>query len=453
MMSSGSEAPQKIAIVGTGIAGMSAAWLLAQKHDVVVYESDPRLGGHSHTVDVVDRQGRISPVDTGFIVYNELNYPNLTALFAHLGVRTKKAEMDFAVSLDDGALEYGSATPTAIFAQKRNVFSPRFWSMLRDLARFYREAPTDASLKAEARLSIGEYVQSGGYCAAFLEDHLFPQAAAIWSASVGTIREYPAAALVRFFENHGLLKILNRPQWRTVDGGSRAYVEKLTASYADRIRTGCGVRSVRRLADGAVVTDVHGRAERYDQVLMATHADQALALLEDPSREEQQLLGAFRYTRNVAVLHTDVTLMPRRRAAWSSWNYIGQRDDPTGRCVTYWMNRLQTFQSADPVFLTLNPYTAPDPAKVLRTERYDHPMFDASAMAAQKRLWSLQGARHIWFCGAHFGSGFHEDGLQAGLAAAEGMGGVRRPWRVADESGRIILNAPPASPPTVELVA
>ncbi len=452
MQASGSEAPQKIAVVGTGIAGMGAAWLLSQRHEITVYESDGRVGGHSHTVDVVDRQGRAIPVDTGFIVYNELNYPNLTALFAHLGAPTKKAEMDFAVSLDNGALEYGSARPTAIFAQKRNVFSPRFWSMLLDLTRFYREAPTDKSLQAEARLSIGEYVKSGGYCAAFLEDHLFPQAAAIWSASVASIREYPAAALVRFFENHGLLKIIGRPQWRTVTGGSRAYVERLTAPYADRIRLDCGVRAIRRLPDGVLITDTKGNTERYDQVLIASHGDQALAMLEDPSREEGQLLGAFRYTRNVAVLHTDLALMPQRRAAWSSWNYIGERGDPAGRCVTYWMNRLQSFESADPVLLTLNPYVPPDPAKVLKVERYDHPMFDAHAMAAQRRLWSLQGVRRTWFCGAYFGSGFHEDGLQSGLAAAEAMGGVRRPWRVASESGRIFIDQSPPHP-AAELVA
>ena len=441
-------APMKIAVVGTGISGMSAAWLLSQRHEVTVYESAARIGGHSHTVDAVDVRGQSVPVDTGFIVYNEANYPNLTALFAHLGVPTKKAQMDFAVSLNDGALEYGSATPGAIFAQKRNVFSPRFWSMLRDLTRFYREAPLDQALKGDAtRQSIGEYLQTGGYCSAFLEDHLFPQCAAIWSSSVGSIRDYPAAALVRFFENHGLLKIVGRPQWRTVDGGSRAYVKALTQAFADRIRLGCGVQKIRRADDGAYVTDTQGQVQRYDQVLIAAHGDQALAMLADPSTEEARLLGAFRYSRNVAVLHTDVSLMPRRRAAWSSWNYIGQRDDPAGRCVTYWMNRLQDLRSADPLFVTLNPCTAPDAAKVLRTDRYDHPIFDAPAMAAQKKLWSLQGRQRTWFCGAHFGSGFHEDGLQSGLAAAEALGGVRRPWTVANESGRIFITAAPAPEP------
>lgn len=443
MTSSRGSGRQSIAVVGTGISGMAAAWLLAGRHAVSVYEAAGRIGGHSHTVDAQDRTGASVPVDTGFIVYNEQNYPNLTALFAHLGVKTRKAEMDFAVSLDDGQLEYGSATPTAIFAQKRNVFSRRFWAMLRDLTRFYREAPADKSLRNEdIRISIGEYLQTGGYCSAFLEDHLFPQAAAIWSSSVGSIRDYPAAALVRFFENHGLLKIFGRPQWRTVEGGSRAYVRALTAGFSDRIRLERSVTGVQRTTDGVLVTDSRGFTERYDQVLIATHADQALAMLAEPTPQERELLGAFRYSRNVAVLHTDPALMPRRRAAWSSWNYIGQRSDPAGRCVTYWMNRLQSLKSAEPLFVTLNPCIAPHPDKVLRTERYDHPMFDAAAMTAQRRLWSLQGVGGVWFCGAHFGAGFHEDGLQSGLAAAEAMGGVRRPWSVPRESGRIFISQP-----------
>ncbi len=430
---------QRIAVIGAGISGMSAAWLLSGKHEVTVLERDGRLGGHSNTVEVSWPDGRRTPVDTGFIVYNELNYPNLTALFAHLGVATRKAEMDFAVSLDGGALEYGSASPTAIFAQKRNLVRPRFWAMLRDLVRFYRQAPKDAALREDARISIGEYMRSGGYCSAFLDDHLFPQAAAIWSASVCSIREYPAAALVRFFENHGLLKLAGRPQWRTVDGGSANYVARLTAAFRDRVRLGCGARSVRRDGAGVVVEDATGGEQRFDQVLIATHADQALALLRDPSEAERRLLGAFRYSRNTAVLHTDGSLMPQRRGAWSSWNYIGDRADADGGCVTYWMNRLQSLRTPQPLFVTLNPHQAPDQARVIREEAYEHPLFDTAALTAQRELWSLQGSRRTWFCGAHFGAGFHEDGLQSGLAAAEAMGGVRRPWSVDDESGRIFL--------------
>lgn len=436
---------QRIAVVGTGISGMSAAWLLSQRADVTVFERAGRMGGHTNTVQARWADGSSTAVDAGFIVYNEQNYPNLTALFAHFGIATREAAMDFAVSLDGGALEYGSASPAAIFAQPGNLVRPRFWSMLRDLLRFYRHAPLDKTLHDGSAISIGQYLEAAGYGPAFLEDHLFPQAAAIWSSSVGSIRDYPAAALVRFFENHGLLKIAGRPQWRTVKGGSASYVEKLTAAYADRVRLGCGVRSLRRLPSGVWVEDDDGTIERFDQVLIATHADQALAMLADPSPAERRLLGAFRYTSNRAVLHTDTALMPRRRAAWSGWNYVGRRGDSEGRCVTYWMNRLQSLRTPEPLFVTLNPHVEPDPDKVQRVEMHDHPLFDAPAMAAQRELWTLQGQRGTWYCGAHFGSGFHEDGLQSGLYAAEAMTGVRRPWRVAEESGRIFL-APPAQP-------
>jgi uncharacterized protein len=436
-----------VAVVGSGVSGLSAAWLLSRRYAVTLYEAADRLGGHANTVEVQDREGGRTSVDTGFIVYNEENYPNLTALFRHLGVPTKPAEMDFAVSLDRGKLEYGSARPTALFAQRRNVISPRFWAMLRDLVRFYREAPADQALVREVQLSIGEYLQGGGYCAAFMEDHLLPQAAAIWSASVGQIRDYPAAALVRFFDNHGLLKLSGRPQWRTVEGGSRRYVETLSAATKADVRLGCAVRRIVRNPSGVIVEDATGRLERFDRVLVATHANHALAMLSEPSAEEVRLLGAFRYSANTAVLHTDTSLMPQRRAAWSSWNYIGRRGDAEGRCVTYWMNRLQGLKTAEPLFVSLNPHTPPDPAKVLREEAYEHPLFDARALAAQSELWSLQGRGGVWFSGAHFGSGFHEDGLQAGLAAAEAMGAPRRPWSVADESGRIHLPPEPAEFP------
>lgn len=430
---------QRIAVVGTGVAGMSAAWLLSQRHSVTVYEQAPRVGGHANTVEARWPGGETCAVDTGFIVYNEENYPNLTALFRHLQVPTRKAEMDFAVSLDGGALEYGSARPAAMFAQKRNLFRPRFWAMLRDVARFYREAPADEALRSEALLSIGDYLTSGGYCSAFLDDHLFPQAAAIWSSSVGSIRDYPAASLVRFFENHGLLKLVGRPQWRTVEGGSVVYMTKLAEQFAGELRLSRGVRRIRRTAGAVLIEDANGGIDTFDQVVVATHANQALAMLEAPSEAERRLLGAFRYSQNRAVLHTDRRLMPRRVAAWSSWNYIGERGDPHGRCVTYWMNRLQGFETPEPLFVTLNPHVEPDPARVQGLETYEHPIFDAPAMTAQRRLWELQGQQRTLFCGAHFGSGFHEDGLQAGLAAAEAVGGVRRPWSAPNESGRLFL--------------
>jgi predicted NAD/FAD-binding protein len=427
-----------IAVIGTGISGMSAAWLLSQRHDVTVYEQDSRLGGHSNTVEASGPGGKgITPVDTGFIVYNDRNYPNLVALFEHLKVPTKASEMSFAISIGDGALEYGTTTFGQLLAQKRNLIRPRFWSMLTDLLRFYREAPSFRET-GDRVASLGDYLDAGRYGRAFQDDHLLPMAAAIWSTPAGRIRDYPAAAMIRFCDNHGLLKVNNRPQWRTVDGGSRAYVKRLTAAYADRVRLGRGARRVARSADGVTITDASGQIARFDHAVFACHADQALAMLTDPSAEEQALLGAFLYTRNETILHTDAALMPKRKAIWSSWNYAADRgENAEPPCVTYWMNRLQSIPEDNPLFVTLNPVKRPRPDTVIRTEMYEHPVFDEAAIRAQRRLWGLQGRRNSWFCGAYFGSGFHEDGLQAGLAVAEALGGMRRPWSVPDESGRI----------------
>jgi predicted NAD/FAD-binding protein len=430
-----------IAVIGTGISGMSAAWLLSQRHDVTVYEQESRLGGHSHTVDAPGA----TPVDTGFIVYNDRNYPNLVALFEHLKVPTKASEMSFAVSVDDGALEYGTTTFGQLIAQKRNILRPRFWSMLNDLMRFYREAPSFQETGDEIA-SLGDYLDRGRYGRAFRDDHLMPMAAAIWSTPAGRVRDYPAAAMIRFCDNHGLLKVSGRPEWRTVDGGSREYVARLTASYADRVRVGRGVRHVSRTPAGVVVTDASGTTERFDHVVFATHADQALAILSDPSPDETALLGAFQYTRNETILHSDAALMPKRKAIWSSWNYLARTGEgASAPCVTYWMNRLQSIPEDKPLFVTLNPVKPPRPETVIRTELYEHPLFDEAAIRAQRRIWQLQGRRNSWFCGAYFGSGFHEDGLQAGLAVAEALGGVRRPWTVPNESGRIHLDLPAAA--------
>jgi uncharacterized protein len=419
-----------IAVVGSGISGLSAAWLLSQRHRVTLFEADSRIGGHSHTVVAGN-----TPVDTGFIVYNEQTYPNLTALFHHLGVPTKPTEMSFAVSLDRGRLEYSGTDLGGLFAQRRNLASPRFWSMLRDLERFYRRAPQD--LPTMGSLGLGAYLDDLGCGAAFRDDHLYPMAAAIWSTPVGDIPDYPAAAFVRFCENHGLLKLGHRPVWRTVEGGSREYVARLTRSFADRISTARPVRRIMRPTAG-VELDLGDGIQRFDHVVLATHADQALALLGDADARERRILGAFGYRRNEAVLHSDPSLMPRRRRVWSSWNYASEgRAGGPALSVTYWMNRLQGLPDASPLFVTLNPIRQPDPSLVHRRDIYDHPVFDAAAGAAQARLWSLQGVRGSWFCGAYFGAGFHEDGLQAGLAVAEQLGGVRRPWSVPGESDRI----------------
>lgn len=422
---------------------MSAAWLLNHRHEVTVYERAPRIGGHSNTVEVCTSTGPI-PIDTGFIVYNPLNYPNLTALFAHLGVATKAADMSFGVSIADGKLEYAGGNLAGLFAQKRNLLRPRFWSMLRDLLRFYRQAPGSSEALADPHITLADYLRRGGYGAAFIRDHLLPMAAAIWSAPPDAMLDYPAAAFIQFHANHGLLQLTNRPQWRTVKDGSRAYVERLTKSFAGRIRLDCGALSVHRNAGRPSVRDANGNEERFDHVVLAIHADQALALLDDADDNERAILGAFRYSRNLAVLHTDARFMPKRRAAWSSWNFIDDKAGANNCTVTYWMNRLQSIDNTTNFFVTLNPQRPPRAGTILHSELYEHPTYDPQAMLAQSQLWSLQGRRDTWFCGAYFGAGFHEDGLQAGLAVAEALGGVRRPWTVANESGRIPLPQPGA---------
>jgi uncharacterized protein len=425
----------KIAVVGSGISGLSAAWLLSKRHRVTLYEADARLGGHGNTVDVDG-----VAVDTGFIVYNEATYPNFSALLDHLGVASKPTDMTFAVSLDDGRLEYSGTGLTGLFAQPRNVVSLRFWGMLRDLARFYREAPLAAEYMGDT--SLDAYLDSCGYGAAFREDHLYPMAAAIWSTPAVGIGAYPARAFIRFCENHGLLKLTNRPLWRTLAGGSRAYVEKLAKSIAE-ILTNTPICAVRRHLGCVEIVSAGGETRRFDHVVIATHADQALELLADPSPEEDRLLGAFGYCANSAVLHSDATLMPYRRRVWSSWNYLSNERGNSGRlAVSYWMNRLQGLPNDKPMFLTLNAHRPIREDSIQYATDYTHPIFNARAMNAQRRLWSLQGERNTWFCGAYVGAGFHEDGLQAGLAVAEALGGGRRPWAVANESARISINEP-----------
>ncbi len=429
---------KRIAVIGSGISGMSAAWLLAQRHEVVLYEAAPRLGGHTRSVAVPG----VGPVDIGFIVYNEATYPNLVALFRHLGVETRASDMSFAASLNGGAREYAGTNLAGLFAQPSNALSPRFWGMLRDLLRFYREAPKDAPALERDLISLDAYLRGRGHGAGFVQDHLLPMAAAIWSTPAAEVGAYPATAFIRFCENHGLLQLTNRPVWRTVVGGSSAYIEKLTAPYAHNIRLGCGVVGLTRHADHVLLRDTSGETARYDEVVIASHAPQALAMLEDASDAEANLLGSIRTAPNRVVLHRDPGLMPRRRRAWASWNYLSQPDG--GLCVTYWMNHLMGLRDPRQHFVTLNPQETP--AETLHEESLAHPQFDAAAIRAQRALWSLQGTRRTWFCGAWFGAGFHEDGLQAGLAVAEQLGGMRRPWAMPAQPPRIHAPRPELVP-------
>jgi len=426
---------QKIAIIGSGISGLSAAWALSKRHQIVVYEKDGRLGGHSNTIDVQTNTGP-TPVDTGFIVYNEPAYPNFTAFMAHLGVKTEISCMSFGVSMDHAKLEYSGQTLSSVFAQRSNLASPSFLRMLADIPRFHKDARLALSQGYSEEKSLGAFVAEKKYGHGFCENFLKPMAAAIWSTPDVKIFDYPAFAFLQFFANHGLLQVLNLPEWRTVSGGSKSYVRVLSDQFKDQVRLSCGVHQLERTVDGVVVIDEHGHRDVFDQVIVAAHADAALSMLSDVSDDERNILSAFQYQPNRAVLHMDEAHMPRRRRAWSSWNYIARGGDGA---VSYWMNRLQNLSCKENIFVTLNPIESVCKDKLIATFDYDHPLFNAATAKAQKDIWQVQGRGGVWYAGAHLGHGFHEDGLQAGLAVAEAAGGVARPWRVDDPSGRLAL--------------
>lgn len=441
--------PMRIAVVGSGISGASAAWLLSKTHDVTLLEADQRAGGHTNTVKM-DINGQAVPVDTGFICFNSVSYPNLVALFEHLDVPVHDTSMSFATSMGGGAYEYSGGTYLGMVAQPANILRPSHWRMVRDILRFFREAPAQAPDLPDD-LSLTDYLARENYSSAFIDNHLMPMAAAIWSAQTRDMSAYPAKAFIRFFSNHGLLQVEGRPKWGTIVGGSRVYYEKLLQDGNVTLRTGAKAERIER-DDTGVTIHVNGEAERFDQVVIAAHAKEALSMLASPSAQEQALLGAFAYSKNRAVLHRDAAFMPKRKLAWASWNYIeplaGQRD----AALTYWMNSLQNLPTQENVFVTLNPPEGQAIENVAAEFTYEHPIFNAAALSAQREMWSLQGVNNTWFCGAHFGSGFHEDGLQSGLAVAEQLGGVRRPWSVENESGRIHVHpmAPQAPPAIVQ---
>ena len=423
----------RIAVIGAGIAGNAAAWALANgsSHQITVYEQEQRIGGHSATVDV-DYEGTSIAVDTGFIVYNELNYPNLTQLFAHLGVETEASDMGFSVSSRNGAMEW-AGRPTGIlngiFARRRNIVSLPHLNMIREMFRFNKSALGDRAAGRLTSESIGAYLDRGQYSRRFREEYLVPMGAAIWSMPPQSLIDFPADSFIAFFDNHRLLH-WNRPVWRTVSGGSRAYVAKLTASFADRIRTGVTVSRILRHDLGVTITDTTGHSERYDQVIIAAHSDQALAMLGDPSSEEQAILSAIPYRSNDVWLHRDPALMPKRRAAWAAWNVL-QGSSGAEITLTYWMNALQNIDKRMPLFVTLNPEKPPREDLTFGRYSYAHPQYRAGATQAQKMLPAIQGSNHTWFCGAWTGYGFHEDGLTSGLNVAETLGAVV-PWRISE---------------------
>ena len=417
-----------IAIVGSGIAGLSAAWLLNQRHRVTLYEANGYFGGHTNT-RIVDTPSGPVPVDTGFIVYNQRNYPLLTALFRHLGVRTQPTRMSFSVSANGGRYEYAGSGLSTLFAQHRNLFSPRHYRMLAAILRFNRDARRSLQDAAVGPTSIEEFIAAGGYGEAFRNRYLLPMAAAIWSCPVETMAAFPAESLLRFFANHGLLDLRNRPQWRTVCGGSHEYVKQLMKPLHGDSTCRDRVTSVQRGDDGVTVYGEASGARHFDAVVLACHADQALRLLDQPSARERSLLGAFRYQGNRALLHTDSALMPRRKSVWSAWNYLTSesRDGTEAVSVSYWMNCLQRLQQAPPLFVSLNPLREPRADSVIAEMDYDHPVFDHQALAAQQQLGSLQGDNGVWYCGSYFGYGFHEDALRSSVQVARQLG-VELPW-------------------------
>ncbi|MEM1283878.1 MAG: FAD-dependent oxidoreductase [Pseudomonadota bacterium] len=420
-----------IAVIGSGISGNAAAWALHSfgNHQVTLYETRLRPGGHSATVDVHYGDAVLS-VDTGFIVYNGRNYPDLTAMFAYLGVATEWSDMSLGISVGDGALEWSGDSLDAVFAQRRNLASPRFLTMLQSIFRFNKQAMRDLEQGALSGLSLGDYLKKNRYPRCFIEDYLVPMGAAIWSTPDAQMMHFPAESFLRFFSNHRLLE-LRPPEWRTVTGGSRNYVEKLVAPLGDRVLLGRKVTDVRRVEDGVRVTDSSGDERVFDEVVMAAHSDQSLAMLSDASEAEASILSAVPYRPNTVYLHRDPKLMPKRQKVWAAWNYMSagrhgaERNDVS---VSYWMNKLQNIDHDKPLFISLNPLHEPDPDLVFLKTEYDHPQFGAEALDAQQRLPSVQGKNGVWFAGAWTGYGFHEDGLRSGLDVAEALGATA-PWR------------------------
>jgi len=419
----------RIAVVGAGIAGLASAYLLKRKYRVTLFEAANYAGGHSHTVDVT-LDGTTAPVDTGFLVFNDRTYPNLLALFDELGVRAIASDMSFSVSVNDGDLEWAGTNLNTVFAQRRNLYSPSFLGMLRDILRFNASAERHLHTAERERHSVGELLSVNGYGQPFQHHYLLPMAAAIWSSRAADILHFPAATFLRFCLNHALLQVNHRPQWKTVAGGARDYVERIVATLDDvRLRT--PVRSIQRNADCVTLLFDDESPQRYDAVVLAGHAPDTLRLLADADPQERSTLGAIRYQPNRAVLHTDARLLPRRQRVWSAWNYLSktsaaqtanQDNTQSPVCVSYLLNQLQALPFQTPVIVTLNPMEEPAPHATLGRYAYEHPLLDLAAVDAQARLPELQGQRRTWFAGAWTGYGFHEDGLKSALRVARDFG-------------------------------
>lgn len=411
----------RIAIIGTGIAGLTCAHLLSRRNEVTVFEAAQRVGGHTHTVDV-QWQGQHYAVDTGFIVFNDWTYPHFIRLLTQLGVAWRPTEMSFSVHDPRTGFEYNGHDLDTLFAQRRNLLSAGFWGMLRDVLRFNRQVPADlAQQRIDGTTTLGNYLQAQGYGRRFIDHYIVPMGAAIWSMSPTGMLDFPLQFFVRFCQNHGLLSVNHRPQWQVIEGGSRAYLTPLCKPFAERIRLGCPVQQVKRDVSGVTVT-WPGSSERFDKVVFACHSDQALALLAPPNEAERAILGAIRYASNDVVLHTDSRLLPQRRKAWASWNYRLGDNAQAPAALTYNMNILQGIQATTTFCVSLNQTALVDPTQVLARFDYAHPQYSLAALAAQARQHELQGPLHSYYCGAYWANGFHEDGVLSALCVARHFG-------------------------------
>jgi predicted NAD/FAD-binding protein len=410
----------RIAIIGTGISGMVAAYLLHSEHDVTLFEANDYIGGHTNTIGVETAEGCYA-VDTGFMVFNDRTYPHFSKLLTRLGVASQPSTMSFSLRCEDSGLEYNGTSINTLFAQRRNLIRPAFHRMWLDIVRFNAQA--SRLLEQENHhVTLGEYLAASHYSTEFIEHYIVPMGAAIWSADPQRLRGFPLHFFLRFFHNHGMLSVNQRPQWRVISGGSRQYVKALTRPYADRIRLTCPVQSISRARDHVVVKPRGGEPERFDHVILATHSDQALALLADPTEMERDILSALPYQENAAILHTDASLLPRRRRAWASWNYHRLRKEQESVAVTYNLNMLQSLASSAPFCVTLNRLEAVDPAKIIQRFTYHHPTYTPQAAVAQQQHARISGVERTHFCGAYWGYGFHEDGVNSALAVVQSFG-------------------------------
>tara|TARA_B100001093_G_scaffold426753_2_gene420849 strand:- start:2454 stop:3818 length:1365 start_codon:yes stop_codon:yes gene_type:complete len=439
----------KIAVIGGGISGLGCAWSLSARHDVTLYEREAQFGGHAKTV-VLNNQGNNTPIDVGFIVYNQHNYPNLVALFDHLGVQSERSNMSFSFSNREQDIEYEGSL-RGFLTQPKNLLKKRYRSMLFDIVRFFREAEQFLTDTNAASVSLGAYLKSEKYSDGFIYDHLLPMGASIWSAKCSDMLSFPAATFINFFKNHALLEPGARPQWRTVSGGSEQYVKNLLSTFAGTPKLNFRVDSIARDCDSLVIKG-DDKQTRFDAVVFACHADQALEILgEQATTTQRKILSSFRYENNLGVLHRDPALMPNRRRAWASWNFISDSsvsteniDQTKSVCVTYWMNKLQNIKSPENLFVTLNPTQSIEDNRIIDKFNYAHPQFDHKALAGQRDLPKIQGQGGLWFCGSYCGNGFHEDGLRAGLEVAEALGSPA-PW-IADAMPKSATTANTSQP-------